>query len=127
MTPVRGQERGPVVWAALLVVVTAALLGALVVLVGTTWVRAPAAVLWMLAMPGLPWAVRLRLGDWGDTAAVAVGISVALAALVGGGMAALGWWSPLGAVLVLTGAGLGAAFTGAVRKDVPPPSSAGSP
>lgn len=63
--------------------------------------RVPAVVLWLLLVPGLPWAARLRLGDRGDTVAVAVAVSLALAVVVGGGMAVLGTWSPPAGVLVL--------------------------
>jgi hypothetical protein len=65
------------------------------------YVRVPVAVLWVLVIPGLPWAMRMRLADVGDTAASCVGISVALTAMVGSAMALLGIWSPGGGVLIL--------------------------
>jgi hypothetical protein len=65
------------------------------------YVRVPVAVLWVLVIPGLPWAMRMRLADLGDTAASCVAISVALTAMVGSAMALLGIWSPGGGVLIL--------------------------
>ncbi len=102
----------------LVVAMSTVLLSALV-LVAPSWLRASAAVLWVLIVPGLPWAVGMRLGDRGDTVAVAVAISLALGAVVGGGMAVLGAWSPVGAVLVLVGVSLCALLPGssARRRD----------
>jgi hypothetical protein len=96
----------------LAVALSTVLLAALV-LAAPPWMRASAAVLWVLVVPGLPWAVRMRLGDRGDTVAVAGAISLALAAVVGGGMAVLGIWSPMAAVIVLTGVSLCALVPGA--------------
>jgi hypothetical protein len=99
--------------AGLVVALSTVLLAALV-LAAPPWMRASAAVLWVLVAPGLPWAVRMRLGDRGDTVAVASAISLAMAAVVGGGMAALGIWSPVAAVIVLLAASLCALIPGAL-------------
>jgi uncharacterized membrane protein len=96
---------------ALLVLVSTVVVVVLTV-IAPAWLRVPAVVLWVLLVPGLPWAVRMELEDRGDTVAVAVAISMALATVVGGGMAALGTWSPLAAVLVLVLAALCALVPG---------------
>jgi len=102
---VRLRSRPRPVRAGLVVALSTVLLAALAI-AGPSWLRASAAVLWVLVVPGLPWAERMKLGDRGDTIAVAAAISLALAAVLGGAMAVLGTWSPVAAVIVLLGVSL---------------------
>lgn len=54
--------------------------------------RVPVLLGWALLVPGLPWARLLRLGDGGDLLTVAVALSLAALATVGGLLALLGAW-----------------------------------
>ncbi|HET6289674.1 MAG TPA: hypothetical protein VFG15_23390 [Amycolatopsis sp.] len=78
---VRLRSRPRPVRAGLVVALSTVLLAALAI-AGPSWLRASAAVLWVLVVPGLPWAERMKLGDRGDTIAVAAAISLALAAVI---------------------------------------------
>lgn len=91
------------------VVAPTLLLAVLVLNDAPAWLLVPAVVAWIVVVPGLPWALRLQPADAGDIAAVTLAVSLALATLVGGGMAVLAIWSTPGAVLTLAAlAALGA-------------------
>jgi hypothetical protein len=109
------------------VVVVATILLAAVVLDAPPWLRVPGAVAWTLVVPGLPWALRMRLADAGDTAGATLAISLAATALVGGGMATLHAWSPGAAVLVLAAFALAGALLPDLRRRASRPSPTRSP
>lgn len=71
------------------------------VMIAPEWLRVPAALLWVLTVPGLPWGLLMRLRDPLDTVVVVVASSMAWTAIVAGGMAVLDLWFPLLAVAVL--------------------------
>lgn len=79
---------------------------ALLAWLGPSWLRLAFAVAWFLLIPGLPWALHLRLADLGDTVAVLLAVSMGLTAIVGGVMALLAVWSPVLGVGVLGGQAL---------------------
>ncbi len=62
-----------------------------------------ATVLGCLVLPGLGWALRLRLRDPGDTLALTVVLSLCLTAIVATAQVVAGWWSPVGGLLALGG------------------------
>jgi len=67
-----------------------------------------AMVPFVLLCPGLAWARHLR-GDLGETVGFGIGLSIALAAVVGEVMALVSWWSPgtgLAVLVTLTAVGL---------------------
>jgi hypothetical protein len=79
----------------------AALLLALVTLASPQGVRVGAAVVGCLLLPGLGWARQMRLGDRGDTLAMAVVVSLCCTVAVGTGMAVSGAWSWAAGLAVL--------------------------
>jgi hypothetical protein len=79
----------------------AALLLALLALASPQGLRVGAAVVGCLLLPGLGWARQMRLGDRGDTLAMAVVVSICCTVAVGTGMAVSGAWSWAGGLAVL--------------------------
>lgn len=63
--------------------------------------RVPAVLVWTLLVPGLPWARLLGLGDRADVLTVAVALSLAAAAVVGGLLALAGAWDAAAAFRLL--------------------------
>lgn len=59
--------------------------------------RVPVATAWALVIPGLAWARLLRAGDRGDTLTIAVVLSLAAGAVVGGLLALAGIWDAVAA------------------------------
>lgn len=90
----------------LVVLISTAVAGGLVLPDVDTWVRIPAVLAFALIVPGLGWAARMRLEDVGDTLLAAVTISVSLLVVVGEGMALAHRWSITDGFLVLAAAAL---------------------
>jgi hypothetical protein len=70
--------------------------------------RVAVVVPYVLVAPGLGWAARFVPGDAAAVTAIGVGLSLALAMLVGQTLALAGWWSPLaglGALAAIAAAG----------------------
>ena len=89
--------------------VLAALLGAVLVvalLANLPTARVALALASCLVLPGLGWARKMHFGDLGDTAALAVVLSVCTTVAVGTAMALSDHWSPGWGLAVLAGIGL---------------------
>lgn len=72
-------------------------------------VRIPLLLVFTLVCPGLAWSRLYPLRDIGDTIAVSIGVSAALAVVVGEAMALTRWWSPgfgFAVLVAVTGVGL---------------------
>jgi hypothetical protein len=69
-------------------------------------IRLPLVLLWLLIVPGWPWARRARVGDIVDTFIVGIGLSAAMLTIVAAAMAVTGVWMPAAAFLVLSAAGV---------------------
>ena len=92
-------------------------------------VRLPVTVAFVLVVPGLGWSRRLGLRDGGDTAVLAVALSICAAVLISETMALLHLWSPEAAFLVLEALALaGVLLPERWSRSVPPlPQSPGGP